>query len=41
MLVSVNPKPSIEEFRALMSKTDKLLNHDALKNPRYYASRGN
>ena len=40
MLVSVNPKPSIEEFRALMSKTDKLLNHDALKNPRYYASRG-
>ncbi len=40
MIVSVNPKPSPAEFRALMERTDKLLNDDALKRPDYYAKRG-
>jgi len=40
MIVSVNPKPSLEEFSLLMKNTDELLNADALKRPKYYASRG-
>jgi len=40
MLISVNPNPSLPEFQALMKKTDVLLNADALKRPKYYASRG-
>lgn len=40
MIVSVNSKPEISEFRKLMAKTDQLLNADALKRPKYYASRG-
>ena len=40
MLASVNPKPSPEEFRQLMNRTDYLLNQDALTRPTYYATRG-
>lgn len=40
MIVSVNPKPSMPEFVSLMKNTDKLLNHDALQRPKYYAGRG-
>ncbi|MBO4910644.1 MAG: hypothetical protein J5476_15330 [Lachnospiraceae bacterium] len=40
MIVSVNPKPSLKEFSDLMMRTDKLLNEDAIKRPKYYASRG-
>ena len=40
MIVSVNPKPKLEEFVLLMQKTDALLNDDALKRPSYYATRG-
>lgn len=39
MIVSVNPKPNIEEFRQLMKNTDSLLNKDALKRPKYYEGR--
>ncbi len=40
MIVSVNPKPSLKEFSDLMMRTDKLLNEDAVKRPKYYASSG-
>ena len=40
MIVSVNPKPTMAEFRDLMCRTDSLLNADALKRPKYYATRG-
>lgn len=40
MIVSVNPKPAMPEFISLMKRTDDLLNHDALKRPKYYAGRG-
>lgn len=40
MIISVNPNPSLDEFKALMAKTDRLLNEDALIRPTYYASRG-
>ena len=40
MIISVNPKPTLSEFQALMKKTDKLLNEDALKRRAYYATRG-
>ena len=40
MIISVNPNPSLEEFKALMEKTDRILNKDALARPSYYASRG-
>lgn len=40
MIVSVNPNPSLDEFRALMTKTDRLLNVDAADRPAYYVSRG-
>lgn len=40
MIVSVNPKPSFEEFKSLMNKTDALLNFDAMQRPGYYAKRG-
>lgn len=40
MLVSVNPNPSLEEFRKLMANTDRLLNRDAIARPNYYATRG-
>ena len=40
MIVSVNPHPSLSEFQKLMFQTDRLLNADALKRPKYYATRG-
>lgn len=40
MIVSVNPKPAMADFIALMKNTDELLNHDALQRPAYYAGRG-
>lgn len=39
MLVSLNPKPSIAEFRNLMKNTDVLLNEDARRRPSYYILR--
>ena len=39
MIVSVNPFPSIDEFRKLMAKTDAMLNRDAIDRPEYYALR--
>lgn len=39
MIISVNPKPSFEEFASLMKKTDELLNSDALERPQYYVTR--
>lgn len=40
MIVSVNPKPAMADFVTLMKNTDRLLNHDALQRPTYYAGRG-
>lgn len=40
MLVSLNPKPSLEEFKKLMANTDQILNSDAITRPAYYAARG-
>lgn len=39
MIVSSNPKPTMEEFAALMHRTDWLLNQDAQQRPFYYAKR--
>ncbi|MBR2189471.1 MAG: hypothetical protein IJ860_08720 [Eubacterium sp.] len=39
MIISVNPKPSIEEFKRLMEKTDRFLNDDAVRRQSYYAKR--
>lgn len=35
MIISVNPKPSMQEFADLMRRTDILLNKEALSNPEY------
>lgn len=40
MIISVNPKPQLEDFKKLMSKTDKLLNEDAKNRHDYYLTRG-
>ena len=40
MIISVNTKPTPDEFQALMKKTDKLLNEDARKRRSYYVTRG-
>lgn len=40
MIVSVNSKPDLSEFKNLMLKTDQVLNEDAKKRPKYYATRG-
>lgn len=40
MIISVNPKPSLQEFESLMARTDELLNKDALERPEYYVRRG-
>lgn len=40
MIISVNPKPSLSDFKSLMARTDELLNKDALKRPEYYSGRG-
>lgn len=37
MIVSVNSKPDLSEFKNLMLKTDQVLNEDAKKRPKYYA----
>ena len=39
MLISVNPHPTIDEFRILMRRTDEALNKDALLRPDYYVTR--
>jgi len=39
MIISVNPKPELSEFRLLMQNTNHLLNEDALKRPKYYSTR--
>ncbi|MGM9666708.1 MAG: hypothetical protein ACI3XN_01470 [Eubacteriales bacterium] len=39
MIVSVNPKPNLSEFKSLMARTDMLLNKDAIKRPEYYVKR--
>lgn len=39
MIISVNPNPDINEFKKLMSLTDKILNEDALIHPEYYVNR--
>ena len=39
MIVSVNSKPDLIEFKNLMLKTDRALNEDAKKRPKYYATR--
>lgn len=40
MIISENAKPSLPEFRDLMSRTDCLLNADAQHKENYYANRG-
>lgn len=35
MIVSVNSKPDLIEFKNLMLKTDRALNEDAKKRPKY------
>lgn len=40
MIISVNSKPDLSEFKKLMLKTDQVLNDDAQRRPGYYATRG-
>lgn len=40
MIISINSKPELKEFKLLMKETDALLNDDASKRPKYYATRG-
>lgn len=40
MIVSVNSKPDLSEFKKLMVKTDQVLNIDAQRRPEYYVTRG-
>lgn len=40
MIISTDPSPNPDQFKALMAKTDMLLNEDARRRPTYYASRG-
>jgi hypothetical protein len=39
MIVAENPKPSTDEFRALMSRVDILLNEEASANPSFFSSK--
>ena len=39
MIISENNKPSLEEFKAVMRKTDFILNSDAGTKEKYYANR--
>jgi hypothetical protein len=39
MIISVNPRPTLDEFVILMQKTDAFLNEDALIRPSYYVTR--
>lgn len=40
MIVAENPKPSLDEFKKLMTKIDAVLNHSALSNASYFLTRG-
>jgi len=40
MIVVENPKPTITEFRELMSNIDRVLNHSASANSSYFVTRG-
>ena len=39
MIISENNKPSIEEFKSIMRRTDLILNSDAIRKEKYYADR--
>ena len=39
MIISVNSRPDINEFKSLMKRVDSFLNSDARKRPLYYAKR--
>lgn len=39
MIISLNPKPTMEEFKNLMQRTDVLLNRYAAQNQAYYKTR--
>ncbi len=39
MIISENPKPSLDEFKQLMAKTDALLNSEAVDKEEYYKGR--
>ena len=39
MIISINSKPTLAEFQALMKKTDRLLNDDARSRRSYYVTR--
>lgn len=39
MIISINSRPSMTEFKSLMSRTNTLLNDDALKRYSYYITR--
>ncbi len=39
MIVAENPRPTLEEFKSLMSNVDRFLNNDAKLRPDYYASK--
>ena len=40
MIISENPKPSLQEFKRLMAATDNVLNEDARLREDYYVGRG-
>lgn len=40
MIISENPKPTLDEFRRLMAETDAWLNSDAQRREDYYVGRG-
>lgn len=39
MIISENNKPDIEDFKAIMNKTDYILNNEAVNKEKYYANR--
>ena len=39
MIISENRKPSLEEFKTLMTKTDEMLNNEAVNKEQYYKGR--
>lgn len=39
MIISVNSRPDINEFKSLMKRVDSFLNSDARKRPLYYAEK--
>ena len=40
MIIAENPKPSLDEFKALMARIDVVLNNCALSNASYFLTRG-